>query len=292
VFLGIFRKKIINTFRGRAVAEVEVHAGDDGNAEDKAVSVCRQTIDAINFFADSLVDYKIHSCVSILGEGAEVVSILPEDENVNLITCFRQQSQPAEPAFRFKGRMVSATASTDLPRGPLLGLPLPKNASLDSSDAFERALARISLLLEKAKPTAWERRLLSSLRWAGRATVERKPEQAFILYMMSLECLLINPKNKSEIGYQLALRTAHLLRGKLEARKKLRERIKVLYNLRSTIVHAGLFRVSDDDLYEVRYYCKRAIMAVLQGKDFCNMSDDKAFDLWIEDKIISSSDDK
>ncbi len=46
---------ISNYFRNRAVVRVNVKAGDNKHAEDKAMSVSRNSIDAINFFADLLV---------------------------------------------------------------------------------------------------------------------------------------------------------------------------------------------------------------------------------------------
>ena len=53
--------------------------------------------------------------------------------------------------------------------------------------------------------------VISSLQWADRATVERRREQAFLLYAIALESLVLADEDKQELKYRLRVPVAHLL---------------------------------------------------------------------------------
>jgi len=123
--------------------------------------------------------------------------------------------------------------------GPLRQIPL-------NQVSRRKGFSRISELLSKESPTDLEDRILASVQWAGRAQVEPRREEAFLLYAIALESLLLGKDVKSEIAYRLAVRCAHIGGGPaLEDKKRVVDQIQSLYDLRSKIVHSGNFLVSD-----------------------------------------------
>ena len=74
-----------------------------------------------------------------------------------------------------------------------------------------------------------EQRITSSAQWAGRATVESRPEEAFLLFAIALESLILGSKEHSELRYRLALRTAYLLSHSPDARRQIHKDIRQLY---------------------------------------------------------------
>lgn len=58
---------IDNHFYNRSILRLEVLAGDDYNAEEKAESIARQSIDVMNFFADLFASVGIKACISLVG---------------------------------------------------------------------------------------------------------------------------------------------------------------------------------------------------------------------------------
>ena len=65
-------------------------------------------------------------------------------------------------------------------------------------------------------------RILSALQWAGRAAVEERREEAFLLYAIAIESLLLGGKSHVEVTERLAVRGAHLLSGDPKARENVR----------------------------------------------------------------------
>jgi hypothetical protein len=88
--------------------------------------------------------------------------------------------------------------------------------------------------------------LLTAAQWIGRATVERRREEAFLLYAIALETMLL-PTQAQELGYRLRLRAAHVLGKTVAARKRIAADLAALYTVRSKIVHAGWYQVTDED---------------------------------------------
>ncbi len=275
----------------QTIVELEVEAGDDSNAGDKALAICRQSLDAINFFADILMGGGVNACVSIVGEGQQVETRLRPDANKKLLIALREKYDTADHALRYKDREIAATQHVYLPSGPLIALTLLKSDAPHESDDGHRLFARVSQLLAKDNPTKLEDRILSAVKWAGRATVDSRREEAFVMYMISLESLVMDRKNKTEITFQLTLRTAHLLKRTASARKHMYKRLGELYGIRSNIVHEGTFRVRETDLREIRQYAKHALVTVLLAKPFCEMTEEAQLDQWFKDSLIGGEDD-
>ena len=72
-------RDISAAYRNKAIIEVEVRTADEDNAEEKALTICRQTLDVINFFADIIYGRDTNACVSLVGEGGEIVEASDEE---------------------------------------------------------------------------------------------------------------------------------------------------------------------------------------------------------------------
>jgi hypothetical protein len=129
-------------------------------------------------------------------------------------------------------------------------------------------------LLAKENRTEAEERLLAAFRWAGRATVAARPEEAFLLYAIALESLILGPTDgkRGELTYQLKVRAARLLARVLDRRTKISTRVQELYDVRSAIAHAGSREVDDVDLNGMRQLAKASIIAFLDRRDLLAMT--------------------
>jgi hypothetical protein len=144
----------------------------------------------------------------------------------------------------------------------------------------------MSTLLSK-KRNSIEDRIIAATQWAGKATVRNRKEEAFLLYAISLESLMLAEKNTEELLYRLRTRVAHLLGDNLVNRKEISKNIRDLYKTRSDIVHNGSYQVTDADLNLIRVYSKSCILHIINDTTFEAMSDIVSFVQWFEEKTLS-----
>lgn len=135
-----------------------------------------------------------------------------------------------------------------------------------------------------------EDRLVAAFQWAGKASVEPRKEEAFLLFAISLESLLLERNDKSEISETLALRAAHLISGP-QSRRMVYEDMKRLYRVRSNIVHSGSVDVAEDQLSEIRYYARLALLTVLCSSHFSEMTKDEELMKWFQERLLSANSD-
>jgi hypothetical protein len=141
-------------------------------------------------------------------------------------------------------------------------------------------------MLNKSQRNEIEERIISAMQWAGRATVEDRNEEAFLLYAIALESLIMERGPSAELNFRLIHRIAHLLGTDFESRKNIRERTKELYKIRSKIVHTGSFEVSDSDLQYMRLFTKECIARILTGKEFETFEQDQQLIDWFDDRLL------
>ena len=278
---------IDNNFRNKAVIELEVQAGDDEHAEEKVITASRQVIDVINFFADILVGQGLRACVSLVGEGNEVMSVTPPEHSLKMLILMRHKYGDEEQSFLHLGKQISEQRWSKRTKGPLVGLSLPKPSTCTSEDTAQRLFTYVSELLAKDTLAPLQERILSAFQWAGRATVDSRREESFLLYMISLESLVLGRKTHSEIVFQLKLRSAYLLKRTRESRTALLERLDSLYHTRSRIVHSGNFLVTDSELREARHYAKLALFTISLAEPFCRMTEESQLEEWFKEQLIS-----
>ena len=129
---------------------------------------------------------------------------------------------------------------------------------------------------------------MASVQWAGRAQVEARTEEAFLLYAIALESLLLGKDVKTELAYRLAVRCAHLLGGPtVDDKKRVVDQIQGLYQLRSKIVHSGNFVVREGELNLISEYAIVTLLTVIERDPFRSMTTSKEFETWLENQLLS-----
>jgi hypothetical protein len=250
-------------FSGQAVAQVAVEAVDQEAANALAQHELRLALDVINFYGDLIHPLSNRVRVCMRGESYRIL-----DGHLGL----HLGDQPTYTV----GEVV---------RGPL---DLLNWAAMDADKSKKYGFQRIAGILSQSRRSALEDRMLSSFQWAGRASVDDRREQAFLLYAIALESLLLGSKFDAEVGYRLRLRCAHLLGIGIDGKKRIMKSLSDLYSTRSKIVHSGSFEVTDGDLSLMRFVAKNALIAVLTEAHFQSLVGEEQFEQWFEDKILDA----
>lgn len=245
---------------GCIVAGFEVKALEYSAAEAKALKEIRLTVDVINFFTDLASFNSAH--LSLPDDSQGTHKIVPQIE----------MRDGALVAFMVNEKVV----------GQMGELPLAKLLSADSD--VGSGLHRASRLLASSRNNL-EDQLVDCMQWAGRASTERRAEQAFLFFMIALESLILpagTPK-----GQRLGGRVAYLLYGNESSAKAISEYIRSsLYDVRSRIVHDGRFRVTAAELGEVRKYAKECIWRIANTDTFMKMSELEELNQWFQDNGV------
>jgi hypothetical protein len=242
---------------GKPAVEVMVRARDLPSALALGRRRARRVVDAVNFFSD-LIPYA-DGWIYLPSEATPVKTGLP--------------------IMREDGAMNVQFISD----GPLEGFSF---ARLRAERPLLRAFRRLSGLsrIEQRSPLA--RTILSAVEWAGRATVEPKREQAFMLFAIALETLVLPEMEPRELSYRLRTRTAHLLGRTRAERTELSARVNKLYETRSKIVHSGSYEVTEDALGQIRSIVKRAILRVLLHRQLGSVTTAGELAEWFESKVL------
>jgi hypothetical protein len=168
-------------------------------------------------------------------------------------------------------------------RGPAIPLSLD---NLKKHVPLQTFLRRTSRIFSKENPTEIEQLLLTAIQWAGRAGVAARREEAFLLFAIALESLVV-PGQAPEITYRLRVRVAHLLGTKKPERLRISRDINRLYGIRSSIVHRGSYLVTDSDVYSIKWLAKRVIFNVLGSKAISRLVKKGDWENWLESKTLS-----
>lgn len=267
-FRGSVRKQIDTHFGASAWAHVRVKAaeGDSEAAHDLGIEELRLTLDVLNFYADIWRPSDYRSRVALASE---------PDRTVLHSMVVVEGSEPM--------------GVGEENHGPVDDVWIP---ALDSDDARELALDRVSSILAKeaTERSQVDDRLLAGLRWAGRATATRRPDEAFLLFMMAIEAIIMGPNNRDSILYKLLLRVAQVL-NLPDAKDKnlLRDHLTRLYDLRSRLVHSGLADINGADVESARSAAKALTVELLKNATFARMKSNKDLDNWFESRIMGIS---
>jgi Apea-like HEPN len=248
----ILRRNIVTSMKGKIYSEVEVEAFDDDAAESLAENELRRTLDVLNYFGEFFSDARAK--VFLPGEAAT-------SRHIGMLS---KKGEAEGSKFLFSHK------------GPLVPFSFPSSDSpAKGQEAFEKA----SALLQKRSTNRLDKRILTALRWAGRASTEECKDKAFLYSCISLEALLSN-SDRGEISFSFALRGTHLLLEDAGMRERLFRDLKALYGLRSGIVHIGDTDITDTDVAKMRTIAKQAVFTVLVNERFSRIVDDKAFEDW------------
>jgi hypothetical protein len=236
---------------GQTCAVVDVEARDFESARVLAGAATRGALDCINFFRD-LVPYN-HGWLYMPGEAESTSDVslgLSRDRNVT----------------------VSYNRA-----GPLLPFSLEQ---VRQSKTLGRQLRLVGDLMKTSKSGSMGGILLTSFQWCGRATVEVRREQSYLLFAIALEAAIL-PVQDEELNYRLGNRVAGLLGRGREERSAIRKSIGNLYKVRSAIVHSGSYEVSDEDLGRLRALTKRSLLVLAKRRGLWAMATGE-FNRWLE----------
>ncbi len=227
---------------GKTTGLVELKAMDYDAAKSLAVKELSITLDIINFYSDLIPYQKGH--LFLPGER--------ERKNINIPTITVGDT----PYITYGWEVV----------GPLMQLSISSLFEIDKSKKL--GFLRASELLATKTKSNLDEILLSALQWAGRATVETTKEQAFLLYAISLESLILSDNEPIELSYRLKTRIAHLLGENLEERIEISKKVGDLYKIRSKIVHNGWYQLTDAEVGMMRFIAKGCILRILSDEPF------------------------
>lgn len=239
------------------VAIVTVPARDDDAARDLATKRVQQTVDCMNFFVD-LIPYN-HGWVYLPGEAASVLGVSPVTGTDGSVSALFQWQGPLRP---FSVQSLKTTAS------------------------LRPALSRVHRMLREQPGSKLDQSVLASVQWAGRASAEQKKEEAFILFAIALETLVLPDSSTQELTYRLRVRAAHLLGHDANARKEISQLIGHLYNVRSRIVHSGFYEVTDEDLGRLKAIVIRCVLRTLLHRRIRQLKTPEELASWFDYRVL------
>ena len=242
---------------GSSFGVIECQARDSKAATTLAKGEVRETLESMNFFSD-LVPCN-HSWLFLPGE--------QESTGTTAIAVGRRGSV----------RVSSSHV------GPLGGYAISRIAS---QKGIGKVAKRISRLLQIRDRNEVEELLLTSVRWAGRATVSPLREEAFMLYAIALECIVLPGTDGGELRHRLSQRVARMMPGTVASRIDHRKATKRLYDIRSKIVHSGHYEVGEDELYQIRVIAKGVILRLLSSATVADFGTIKALEDWYERRML------
>ena len=230
---------LADSLLGRPTAVSKVNARDAKAALSLAERKVRSIIECLNFFSDAI----------------------PGDHGSLFLPTNQESPSGVERlAVSDSGNMYH-DYSDGRPIGVFSIAEVRENAEEMAPCAFDR----VESLLEKSRNDVDEL-LLTAVRWAGRATVATTREEAFLLFAIALECLVL-PTEKDELRYRLSQRVARLCGEDMDQRLELAKRTKKLYDVRSKIVHSGHYEVTEDERDEIRIAARVVILRLLTDPD-------------------------
>ena len=134
--------------------------------------------------------------------------------------------------------------------------------SMSYSPSSENVIQFWTQILTKANPTDLEGRAKSALRLYGLTRTLDRSEIEFILLTVGLETLLLGKGDKDYLRQRLAEKAAFLLEAEKDARLKLYERVRDIYDKRSALVHSGLSSVNESEVREANEIFLRLLTEV------------------------------
>ena len=255
-----FGQMIDDSFQDSPMASVEVRAGESQAALSLARRELRLTMDVINFYSDILFPPGLRIQLYPAGE------VRPTGE-LSLVLGLDMSS------YNLPYNTV----------GPLRKLSF---RDIDPERARKVGVYRASDILKKDNRSKVEERVLASLQWAGRATVDQRPEEALLHYAIALECIILGRKQDIELAYRLRMRIAHLVSDTLNDRLEIKKKVRDLYDMRSKIVHSGHYEVADADVKLIRFLAKVCVLRILTEEPFISMTTEKELNNWFENAML------
>lgn len=129
-------------------------------------------------------------------------------------------------------------------------------------------------LITKIEKSDVEKRLLNSIEWIGKATIEKEKPKALVQFVFAIEGLLhyneggfITPSIVSQLSDWLAF----IIEDDMEQRKKISSYFKELYKKRSAIAHGASKIIDEADLHLALQISKLMIISFLTHEPLKNL---------------------
>ena len=153
-------------------------------------------------------------------------------------------------------------------------------------DYFEEVgVFAMSDILKKS-PSAlsdFETTLLRGIYWFGKSQTHADLENEFLNLTVCLEVFFTPPKG-DPISNTIAEGTALWIGDNLEERKRIKQRIKQLYGVRSDVTHGSSKSIAERDIAHLRILTRRVVSTMIQRRSELNERAD--IGVWIEEKKL------
>lgn len=255
------KEDINRSFYKKICSLVIVEAKDYEAAQIIAIKKLRRILDILNFFS-ALTLFNSNAWIYLPGDLEPYLfeaMILNEDDGASYNTASKRI-------------------------GPLQELEISQ--IIESNKSNDIGFDYVISLLQKSSLNKFEKALITAIQWAGRAVVSNRREDAFLLYAIALESIILVDNPNAELSYRLRIRIAHLIARKPENRSEVANTVKELYNLRSKLVHDGKYEITDLEMDSMKSICIRSIKRLCIDPLFQKMTSTDAFSDWLEDQIL------
>jgi len=130
----------------------------------------------------------------------------------------------------------------------------------------------------------FEKRLLLSLKWVGKATFQKTNEEKFLYYCLAFEALLYEQKFEKDVMATLKKRTYKLLFTKgryLGSSINSHNKFDYIYDIRSAIVHRGGIEVTDSDIFLIRDLVIGCLFKFYHDKSLSRIKTSNQLEKWL-----------
>ena len=263
------------------VATVTLHRHEDGCALDRALSNLTSEIGerSVNSILTYFRSIRCYAAVEAVGGDYFVREEAAQRtrEAVNILNLYLSSSmhQPYWARMHVGRTIINEVqhkASERVPVGFSQSLPAERPLELDRErlQYIEQwGLADLSACFEPRNSGDIAKRIRRAVNWYGNAVDADSPEEKYVNLAIALESLLIGDEGKGpyattgSISQKLGERVAFLLGDDFETRTEIQRTTKVLYGLRSAIVHHGK-RVERSQLADMDNLVKQVILVFLR----------------------------
>ncbi|MBD1872056.1 hypothetical protein H6F75_01045 [Nodosilinea sp. FACHB-131] len=255
------KEDIDRSFYKKICSLVVVEAKDYEAAQVIAIKKLRRVLDILNFFS------------ALTPFNPNALTYLPGDLEPYLFeTIILNEADGAS----------YNTASKKV--GPLQELEISRIVESDKNNDI--GFNYIISILQKNNLNSFEKALITAIQWAGRAIVSNRREEAFLLYAIALESIILVDNPNAELSYRLRTRVTHLIAKKPENRNEVANTVKELYNSRSKLVHDGKYEITDLEIDSMKSISIRCLKRLSIDPLFQKMTSPDMFSDWLEDQIL------
>jgi hypothetical protein len=246
--------ELAEAFDVSVVARVNVRAVDGTAARSIGINQVRQTLDVLDFVQPAVEAPYLESAVAFepmeSPGGSACVAVRDKRADYSTIS------------YNVRVRELVHTRRTPL----------------------ERALDR----LLREEPTALTRRLSTAVAWAGRANVQRRRDQAFLMKMVAIEAALTRDEGRGGTTDRLRLRVAQVMGGSKSQRSASYAQMTEFYKLRSRIVHTGnAEKITAATMTEITRLARLLLDRLLTRAPFRRMSKEQELEEWFEQQLLA-----